>query len=237
LRDVFADEVNGMKRLALTLGAFGVAWFGALAVGVPVAAYAPAAREELFVSDVAGLPGYPFTATLTGCFPGEPVEFSIYDEDDIPSDPSLPPTGQPLEQQTEDCDLESLDAQVTFAAPSANGFYVVRAHMDPYVTVNPDVPDRVGSLDLDALIRVDENFIPLDPTGSAPIEGATVAGSGDRWQDVVFSTGVLRTFFGLLALLVALLLVVLWRRRAEDGRIYGTPAVGPSPDSQRPRLA
>ena len=75
--------------------------------------------------------------------------FSIYEQVDIPSDPSLPPTGLPLEQKTDDCDLASLVAGATFTAPSATGLYVVRAHMDPYVTVNPDVPDRIDSLDLD----------------------------------------------------------------------------------------
>jgi hypothetical protein len=136
------------------------------------------------------------------------------------------------------CDTTTFTAQVTFIAPRPTGVYPVTAFMPAEDDSNPDIPDRPDRL-LVKRITVSTTIIGGPSSNSSDTVVTAVGSRGDRWQDMVFSTGVLRTFFGLLAFLVAMLLVVLWRRRAEEDRIFGTP-VGrgvPSSDSQHPRLA
>jgi hypothetical protein len=226
-----------MKRIALVLVAIGAVVFGALGHGA-VEAYQPVSAEILTDTPDSGFPEFRFTAMVTNCFPGERVYFRIaiptWTE---PADP-VPPTGADvIRRRSALCSEDTFTARVRFTAPAAEGVYPVTAFMAAEDDPNPDIPDRPDRLLVEE-ITVTTTIIVV-PTDSDPTVVTTAGSGGDSWSDVVFSMGVLRTFLGLLALLAAIFLVVLWRRRALSDEAYGTSvggAVAP-PDPQRPSMA
>jgi hypothetical protein len=220
-----------MKRLAVLLSAFGVAWFSAFSSG-PVAAYQPVEAEEFFADPVLNPPSGFFEAIVEGCFPGEQVVFFNVGV-------------SPIDVIADTCDTTSFEASVTFQAPADEGEYNLFAFLAAETSSNPDIPDRPNRL-LNTTYIVDADVVVVTggdgavgfSGGAGPTFTAT-AGTGDRWPDFVTSVGFYRTFLALLALLVGIFFVWLWRRRREDeeqARGYaGSPM--PAPDPNTPNLA
>ncbi len=231
-----------MKRTALAIVAFGVVCVGAFSSG-PVEAYQPVSREILTVTADEGPPRFNFTATVTNCFPGERVFFRVARSSwvpPLPSEPQVPPTGADvIRRRSSLCSTDTFTAQVTFVAPLPAGVYPVTAFMPAEDDPNPDIPDRPDRL-LVEYITVDATIVVVpQATGSDTDVFTTGVSGGDRWPNLGFSTAVYRTFLGLLALLLSLFFVVMWRRRDDDARING-PVLGgstPPPDPQRPSPA
>ena len=244
LSTIFADDMGGMKRLAVTIAALGVVWLSASAVG-PVEAYQPVDDEEFTVSPDQGAPEYEFTATLLNCFPGETVIFSIAVPSWMPPAPPVPPEAPDvIESVSVDCpSVGALQVDHVFNAPIDFETYPVTAFMAAEDDPNPDIPDRPDRL-LVEYINVCDPCVPLGGgSGGGEIGGGAAvivtSGSSDIWPSFMSSAPFYRTFLALLALMAGIFFVWLWRRRREDERLTGTYRPGPMapPDPGTPSLA
>ena len=166
--------------------------------------------EEFFADPVLDPPSGFFEAIVTGCFPGEQVVFFNFGV-------------SPVDVIADTCDTTNFEASVTFQAPADEGEYNLFAFLAAETSSNPDIPDRPNRL-LNTTYIVDADVIVVtggDGAGSASAEALgrpslATAGTGDRWPDFLTSVGFYRTFLALLALLVGIFFVWLWRRRRED---------------------
>ncbi len=239
----------GMKRLALTLAAFGIACLGASAVG-SVEAYQPVDAEEFTVAPQQGAPGYQVTETLVNCFPGETVTLSIAAFTWVPPAgppaPQIPPTGSDLIASVDKVCPDSGGLQVshTFTAPTVPETYPVTAFMAAEDDPNPDIPDRPDRLLFDYITVCDPCIGIGGDVGSGELTGGVTAvaltdTSGDIWPSFMSSAPFYRTFLALLALMVGGFLVWLWRRRREDERLVGDyrSSAMPPPDPNSPSMA
>jgi hypothetical protein len=224
---MFADDLGGMKRLALTLVALGVVGSSAFVVGA-AQAYQPV-EDEIFYAfpDTVALGGT-FDAVVENCFPGELVVFFNFGV-------------TPNDSDTDTCDLTTFTASVTFQAPLEVGEYEIGAFLDEGTSENPDIPDRPFRF-LRADYTVVEDPLVIVP-GSGDVEDGptamSVGGSGGIWPSFMSSAGFYRTFLALFALIAGIFFVVLWRRRREDERLEGAYVPGgmPPADPSNPSLA
>ena len=123
-----ADDMGGMKRLALASVALGVMCFGALAGGSAQAqqpSYPPGLNLTLVAVPDEVQTNAAFDAVLTGCFPGETVTFVNF---------------VPFQLEQAICDDITYTASVEFTASSTTGTRFIAASIPPLNSTDPDVP-------------------------------------------------------------------------------------------------
>lgn len=104
-----------MKRLIAMLAATGAAL---LALGAPAQAdYPPGQIATLVAVPAVGGPGYTVTATVSNCYPGESLTFTLVSS-----------------TATATCSTTTFQATVQLTAPAAVGFYDVTVPLAPIVS-------------------------------------------------------------------------------------------------------
>lgn len=201
-----ADDIGGMKRLALAFGALGVLCFSALAGGSAQAqqpSYPPGSRLTLFAEPDEVQTNAVFDAILTGCFPGETVTFFNFN---------------PYQQAQAICDATTYTAMVEFTASATTGTRFISAFIPALNSTDPDVPSLPPRI-IFARYSVVTTIVIVPITGDNDgISTSKVSppSSSDWWPSFLSSSAILRTFLGLLALLAGFFFVLAWRRRRDE---------------------
>jgi hypothetical protein len=224
-----ADDMGGMKRIALVFGALGMVWFSALAGGSAHAqqpSYPPGLSLTLVAEPDEVQTNAVFDAILTGCFPGETVTFFNL---------------QPYQQAQAICDDTTYTASVEFTASATTGTRFISAYIPALNSTDPDVPSLPPRL-IFATYSVVTTIVVVPTSGTGEGTGTSIVSppsSDDWWPSFLSSSAILRSFLGLLALLAGIFFVVLWRRRREEEEQIQVPPgrIVPPTEPPRPTLA
>lgn len=223
-----ADDMGGMKRIALVFGALGMVCFAALAGGSAHAqqpSYPPGLGLTLVADPDEVETNGVFQAILTGCFPGETVTFSNIG---------------PFQRAQDVCSDTTYTASVEFTASATTGTRFISAYIPPLNSTDPDVPDLPPRLVV-ARYSVVTTIVVVPAPGNGDDTWTSVVSSTsstDFWPSFLSSSAILRIFLGLLALLAGIFFVVLWRRRKDDEELQAPRGqVVPPTEPPRPTLA
>lgn len=166
-----------MKRLAIAMIIAGAALLG-IQGAASAGGYPPDQAVRLTTNPSSGPPGFPFTATVSNCFPGETVIFTFQ--------------GQ---TQTTTCSETTFQASVEFIAPTEAGVYSVVANLTGEGAIVP-VVDRPRTLTfsievIGAPTTPPSTQPPTTPSGGLPNTGASGIGGTGTIAAILVGGGLL----------------------------------------------
>lgn len=170
-----------MKRIGLILMVLGTALIGFNATA-NAGGYPPDQAVRLTATPSSGPPGFPFTATVSNCFPGETVIFTFLGE-----------------TVTTTCSTTTFQASAQFTAPDAAGVYSVTAQLTGEGAIVP-VTDRPRFITINVeVIAAPTTTIPQPPTTPS----GTIPATGASGIDATSTVAIILVGAGALLLLVA----------------------------------